>query len=134
MRNPRWIVLALLAVVVWGCHGSENVTGVESGVHLTIHLSTTSSHTIQRAKLTLDGRDVVTAEPPGGAEEVTLDTTVNGVERGSHTLKVVIVRQASSPNSYFAAGAVATQDRILDLAPVQGVLATGESLEIKVNF
>src|SRR6266540_1480939 len=128
MRNLRWTVVALLAVVSWGCNGSESVTGVGSVAHLTIQLSTTSSHTIQKAKLMLDGRDVVTAESPGGAGQVTLDTTVTGVARGPHTLTVVVVQQASSPNAYFAAGAIATQDRILDLAPVQGVLATGEGL------
>jgi len=46
----------------------------------------------------------------------------------------VIVEQTSSPNPYVAIGSVSTPQRILDLAPVQGLLQTGEALELRVDL
>jgi hypothetical protein len=96
-----------------------------------IAFGTTSSHTIQRAKLRLDGRDVALVEAPGGTGPVSLEAHVNGLSRGPPTLEVVVPQQASFPNEYFASGSVSTPDRILDLAIFKKVLATGEALEIR---
>jgi len=134
LRFPRFLLVSL-AAFAWGCGaGGETPTDVGSAVRLTVVLQTTSSNTIQKAKLLFDGRDVVTVEPSGGAGQITLEGTVSGVRRGSHSMKVVVLQQASTPSGYTAGGAVATQERILDLAPVQGLLATGESLEFRINL
>jgi hypothetical protein len=55
------------------------------------------------------------------------------VARGEHTIRVVIVDQASSPNSHTVGSAVTLPDRIMDLAPLQGLVATGESLSIRIT-
>ncbi len=62
-----------------------------------------------------------------------LQATVNATA-GAHTIHIVIVEQASSPNQYFASGAVSTPQRILDLAPVEGLLKTGEALEFRISL
>jgi len=126
--------LVILAVVVTACGGEGRTpTSVGAVVHLTVLLNTPSAQAIQKARLMFDGRDVVTVESQG-TDAIVLDGTVSDVERGPHVLKIEIMQQASTPNPYAAGGAVATQERILDLAPVQGVLATGDSLEIRFNL
>lgn len=134
----RHLTVAALAVLILGCggEGSDTVTGPGStldSVRVNILLISTSP-SIREAKLTLDGRDVASIVALGGALTVPLDATVRGLTRGQHVLRVVIVDQTSSPNLYIAAGAVITTDRILDLAPVQGTLKTGEALEMRVTF
>ena len=110
LRFPR-LILASLAAFAWACGGAgETPTDVGSPVHLTVVLQTVPSNVIQKAKLLFDGRDVVTLEPPGGARQITLEGTANGVRRGSHSMKVVILQQASTPSGYTAGGAVVTQD------------------------
>jgi hypothetical protein len=49
-------------------------------------------------------------------------------------LRIVVVEQASSPNPYIASGSIETSNIIRDLAPAQGVLKTGEALEMQVSF
>ena len=138
--RARWIAVfaagaaALLSVA---CNedgtmgGGPTATGVV--VRLNITVVTTSSHTIRRVKLLLDGREVGSALEPLGAGQVRFDSTVSGVARGEHTIAVTIVDQASSPNPYMVGGSVTLPDRIMDLAPAQGVLATGESISLRIS-
>jgi len=130
MRN---VFLTLVALSLACSHG-ETPTSGGSVVRFTIIVSTISSPALQKAKLVFDGRDVVTAESTAGTGVMLLDGSVSGAGRGMHTLAVVIVQQASTPNNYFAAGSVATEDRILDLAPVAGSVATGQSLEFHITL
>jgi WD40 repeat protein len=102
-----------------------------AGVLLSFSLSTTSSHTIRRVQLTFDGREVTTVDQPGGSGQVTLKATVIAAP-GPHSIRLVVADQASSPNKYFASGSITTTFRIFDLAPVQGLVKTGEGLEFRV--
>jgi len=70
---------------------------------------------------------------PGGGGQVAFNATVSAMQ-GSHIIRIVIVDQSSSPNPYVATGAVTTMTKVLDLAPVQGVVATGQALEFRVDF
>lgn len=139
-RAFRFRHLALIAALAAGCGGEERDTITGPGptldsVRLNLFLITPFSNAIKKAKLQLDGRDVAEVIVVGeGSPQVALDATVRNVERGSHVLRVVIVEQASSPNPYIVAGAIITPNAILDLAPVQGNLATGEGIEIRVTF
>ena len=130
----RHIAFAALLIVAVACNRSaETPTGPGNAARLSFIVSTTSSHTIRKANLVFDGRVVATAEVAGGGGQVTLDATVNAAQ-GSHRIAIVIVDQASSPNPYFAGGAITTPMKIVDLAPLQRVLATGESLEFVADF
>lgn len=126
----------LLLILVASCarDGSDSVTGTGTTARLSIQLVTTSSHTLRKATLSLDGRDVATAAEAGGAGQMTLEATVSGVRSGNHILRIVVIDQASSPNPYIASGSIQTNNKILDLAPAQGVLKTGEALEMQVSF
>jgi len=53
---------------------------------------------------------------------------------GNHVLRIVVVEQASSPNPYIASGSIETSNIIRDLAPAQGMLKTGDALEMHVSF
>jgi hypothetical protein len=130
MRN---IFLALVALAM-GCSHGESPTDAGSLIHLSIIVRTTSSTALQKAKLVFDGRDVVTVESPAGSGQMLLEGTVSGAGRGMHTMRIVILQQASTPNSYSAGGSVSTADRILDLAPVEGIVATGQSLEFHITL
>lgn len=127
------VSLALLAVLALSCNAEFGPTASGTVVRLNITVVTTSSHTLRHAKLLLDGREVASAQEPLGAGQVRFDTTVSGVGRGEHTISAVIVEQASSPNPYIVSGAVTLPDRILDLASTQAVLATGESITLRIS-
>ena len=134
MARSRLLVAAV-AVMILGCSsGGETITGPEPGTRINILLISPSANAVQRAKLVLDGRDLVTADAAAGSASIALDAMVNNVSRGTHTLRVVILQQATSPNIYVMAGAIIAPDRILELAPVTGLLATGEALETRVTF
>ncbi len=138
MRNRiASLVLAALAAFSVGCNGGASGTGSPTGpgsvVRLTFTATTTSSHTIRTARLLMDGREVTSVVSPGGSGQVFLDSTVRGIARGEHTISVVIADQASSPNPYTVGGAVTLPDRILDLAPREGLLATGEALTFRIS-
>ena len=137
-RTLRLSHVALLAftAISWGCgrDGMETPTSAGSVVRLSVVVRTTSSQAMQKAKLVFDGRDVVIVESPGGSGQMILEGMVSGVLHGSHSMKVVILQQASTPNPYSAGGSVATPERILDLATVEAVLATGESLEFRMSL
>lgn len=135
----RHLALAVIAALFLACgEERDTVTGpgpTLSTVRLNLFLITPSLHAIQKAKLQLDGRDVAEVTVVGeGSPQVALDATVRNVARGSHVLRVVIVEQATSPNPYIVAGAIITPNAVLDLAPAQGTLATGEGIEIRVTF
>ncbi len=128
-------LLPLLVLLAACSHdGNETVTGTGSMVKVTIVVSATTSHAIQKARLLFDGREIATVEPDGGAAQIMLDAVVNGVTAGPHVIKVVIDRQATSPTGYRVGGSVSTADRILDLAPVERVLSTGEAVELNVSL
>ena len=94
--------------------------------------SVNSAETLRRVKLTFDGRDVSTvATPP--ARLLSLEGTVNWTP-GTHTIRIVVLDQTSSPNQYAISGSVTLPNRIADLVIVRGVVATGEGLEIKVTI
>ena len=130
MRTSGWIAASLLILSVSCSNDGETPTTPGPPVRLTFALATTSSHTIRAAKLTFDGRDVTTVQIPGGGGQVSLEGLVSA-NKGSHTVRLVIIDQASSPNRYFGSGAVTAPGRILDLVPVQDVLATGQALEFR---
>ena len=133
MRFSRLPAVLLLLFAV-SCSGDgETPTTPGPPVRLTFALATTSSHTIRAVKLTFDGLDVTTVQVPGGGGQVSLEGLVSA-NRGPHTVRLVIVDQASSPNQYFGSGAVTAPGRILDLVPVQGVLATGQALEFRFTL
>lgn len=100
---------------------------------LSFSLSTTSSHTIRQVRLLFDGREVATVDRPGGSGQVTMKATVTAAP-GPHTIRLVVADQASSPNQYFAIGSVTMPLRIYDLAPVEGLVKTGEALEFRVEL
>jgi hypothetical protein len=126
----------LLILLKWSCarDGRDSVTGTGTTARLSILLVTTSSHTIRKATLTLDSREVATVATPGGSGQVMLEATVSGVRSGNHILRIVVVEQASSPNPYIASGSIETSNIIRDLAPAQGMLKTGDALEMHVSF
>ena len=94
-------------------------------------MSTTSSHAIRQVRLTFDGREVATINQPGGSGQVSLRATVNAFP-GPHTIRLVVTDQASSPNQYFAIGSITKPLAIYDLAPIEGLVKTGEALEFRV--
>ena len=133
----RCVVVAVLAALVFGCNGedSDSITGPGNVTRVNILLISPSLNALQKAKMTFDGRYVAEITSIGGtAPAIPLEATLSGVSRGPHTIRVVIVEQASSPNPYIAAGAIVTPDRVIELAPVEGNLRTGEALEIRVSF
>ena len=132
----RKLSALFLMFLMWSCarDGSDSVTGTGTTARLSIQLVTTSTHTIRKATLTLDGREVATAATPGGSGQVMLEGTVNGIRTGNHVLRIVVVEQASSPNPYIASGSIQTNNRILDLAPAHGLLKTGDAIEMQVSF
>jgi hypothetical protein len=130
------IFIALFAVALAACNGdspTEPPSIVLTSARLDFSMSTTSSHTIRVARMTFDGREVAKADVPGGGGQVRLQANVEGAS-GQHTIRLVIVEQLSTPNPYFGSGAVTTLTRVMDLAPVQGTLATGEALEFKFSL
>jgi hypothetical protein len=147
MRRASMIPIVLAAVLLAACNGNESPTApianapgppapaptIGSGTVLSFSMSTTSSHTIRKVRLTFDGRDVATAEEPGGSGQVSIKGTVTA-DPGLHVIRLVIDDQASSPNQYFAIGSVTMPLKIFDLAPVQGQLKTGEALEFRVEL
>ena len=130
---PALLTALIFAVACERSSTAGSPTSPGNAARLEFLATTTSSHAIRKAKLTFDGRDVATVEIPGGGGQVAFKETVSAT-RGAHIIRIVILDQASSPNPYLATGAVTTMTRVLDLAPVQGVLATGEALEFRVDF
>ena len=98
---------------------------------LSFAVTTTSSHTIRQVRLVFDGREVATVDRPGGSGQVEIKATVTAA-RGPHLIQLVVADQASSPNPYRAMGSITTPTRIYDLVPVEGLVKTGEALEIRV--
>ena len=139
MRNEL-VKYALLALVVaaLACNqigiSGQSPVAPGSTLRVTMNFATTSSHTIRNVKLTFDGREIASAAPAGGSGEVTFDVAVSGVNRGAHTIGFLVVDQASSPNPYFASGSVSLPEKILDLARVEKLLATGETLEVHISI
>ena len=131
------LVLPFLALLALSCNnngGGETPTSPAAGsTKLNFVVVTTSSHTLRKVNLTFDGHIVAAADEPSGAGQVQLQATVDAGP-GSHTIRVIIVDQASSPNPYSAGGSISTPLKILDLAQVQGVLQTGEALEFRVTL
>src|SRR6476660_2262229 len=99
------LVFPLLALLALSCNnnnGGETPTSPGGGsTKLNFVVATTSSNTIRKVSLTFDGRTVATADEPAGAGQVQLQVMVDAGP-GSHTIRVIIVDQASSPNPYTA--------------------------------
>ena len=134
--RQRSLVLLFVAFFALGCNsGGETPTSPGGGgtTALNFIVATTSSHTIRKVNLTFDGRMVATVDEAGGAGQVQIQAMVDAGP-GSHTIRIVIVDQASTPNPYTAGGSISTPAKILDLAPVQGLLNTGEALEFHVTL
>jgi hypothetical protein len=163
MRRIPMINLVIAAVLVVGCSGRElptaptatrsNVTlspartptpgsparrravspAVPATALLSFSISTTSSHTLRQVRLTFDGRDVSTVEQPRGTSQMSITGSVSAAP-GPHVIRLVVADQASSPNPYRAIGSITTRTSIYDLVPVEGSVATGEALEIRVTL
>lgn len=136
MRYVRCAVSLVLVVVfgfITGCQ-SESPSDPGMVVHLTMNVHAESALALRKAKLTLDQREVAMVDLPGGTTDIMLDGTISGVKQGEHTIRVFVLDQASSPTRYVVGGAVTTSDRILDLASVEGLIATGDAVEFKTTF
>jgi hypothetical protein len=141
MRNfsPRVSAVTLAVLFVFACSSEdsptapETPTGITRPASLDMVIGTNSSHTLRTVALTLDGREVARKTEPGGAGEITLKADVE-VTKGFHTIGLVVVEQASSPNRYFATGSVTMPGRVLDLIDVDDMLTTGQSLQIRVEM
>ena len=137
-RITRYATLFLFALII-GCDGYESPTAPTpppaptTAARIRLSMATNSSHTIRVARLTFDGTVVDTIEIAGGGGQVSFDKTVQ-TTAGAHVIGVVIAEQASTPNRYILSGSITLPAKILDLAPVQRDLATGEVIELRVTF
>jgi hypothetical protein len=138
MRHIGAVAFAAIIGLTVACHGNSPTEPVAPPLvtfpaRLTFAISTTSSHTLRSAKMTFDGREVATVTMPLGGGQANLEATVDAT-RGAHTIRLVVVDQATSGNIYFGSGSITLPDKILDLVNVSKVLATGEALEFNVNI
>ena len=136
MRTP----FLLLVLVLAACSGDRSIaTPTEpSAPALNARLdmgiaSVGNADTLRRVKLVFDGRDVATVERREGARLISLEGNVSWTP-GTHTIRIVVLDQTSSPNQYAISGSVTLPNKIADLIIVRGVVATGDGLEIKVTI
>ena len=83
--------------------------------------------------MTFDGRDVATVDQPGGSGQVTIKATVRAAG-GPHIIRLIVDDQASSPNPYRAIGSITMPTRIYDFIAAEGLVKTGEALELRVQL
>lgn len=107
LRRLALVVIALAT----GC--SKTFTGIDlSGTVRTIQISGTLDNaedapTILRVRLLLDGHEISNTPISQASSHIGVFGSRAG-DRGHHTLVVVVVEQASSPNNYRVSGLEAT--------------------------
>ena len=136
----RQIAVVVLAVVVLftGCNGQSPTDPVTPPVatvqaRLDFAMATTASHILRSAKMTFDGRDVAAVNIPLGGGQARFEANVDA-SAGRHVIRLVVLEQADSPYTYFGSGAITLPTKVLDLARVQRMLATGEAIEFNVDL
>lgn len=91
--------------------------------------------TILEAALLMDGTEIARFSSNVGTEPVGLSGTASNTRSGRHEIKVVIIRQTTSPNEYLFNGSVFFGGRQILITPFpQGILQTGESLTAFVDL
>jgi hypothetical protein len=125
-----------LTLLLLSCNGDSGTNDDQSPMQVNIGLHHVGAlDTVLEASLFVDGTQIDHFSSNVGTDPVGLDGTVANVSAGRHEIKVVIIRQTTSPNEYLFNGSVFFEGRQILITPIpQGTLATGESLSAFVDL
>ena len=125
-----------LTLVLLSCNGDSGTSDDQRPMQVIIGLHHVGGFdTVLEASLLVDGRQIDHFSSNAGTDPVGLDGTVANVNVGRHEIKVVIIRQTTSPNEYLFNGSVFFEGRQIFISPFpQATLVTGGSLTAFVDL